>query len=83
MTFKYIPTGICSYCKLGWNDCRCSQFHPNVISSTSEPAFSLGLKESRAIIEWVEKRVGYISHEFDEPIHEFLTKLSKFVKENR
>jgi hypothetical protein len=40
------------------------------------------ITEAKAIITWVEKRVGPISHEFDQPIHDFLDRVYRFVDDD-
>lgn len=43
---------------------------------------TVDLETALAIREWVYKRVGPISHEFDEKVHEFLKELDRFIDDS-
>lgn len=50
---------------------------------SQQEQLSLTIAEAQAIINWVEHRVGPISHEFDQPIHDWLDKVYRFVDESK
>lgn len=69
-----IPQGICSKCQKDFMECQCTQFYPNI-----QEKFELTQEEVVALLDYFVKRAGYISHEFDSPVHEIIKRLNNFI----
>ena len=63
--------GICSHCKEDFNNCKCEQFHPNVLLIDKD--------EAQALYDYFLKRAGYISPEFDEAVLKFVKRLERII----
>lgn len=37
-------------------------------------------EEAKALDDYFTKRAGYISHEFDAPVHDIISKIQKFLR---
>ena len=58
-------------------NCRCDSFHPPI---NEENAYAISYETLLALREYFFKRAGYISHEFDPLVHEFVTKMDKWIR---
>lgn len=86
---------ICSHCNLNGYECRCDRFHPNVpmhvtglpseniaknIEIKVDKDFKLNKEERQSILDYVYKRAGYISPEFDKEFLDLIKRIEEFDK---
>ncbi len=85
-------TEVCSKCHEVFLKCSCENFHPPVAIAPLDLDAVLALaieksdfmlvnkSEAQALMSYFIERAGFISHEFDSKVHDFIHRLENFLK---